>query len=94
VAFARMHFLYVRASPAVLSMCDLQIKIKRAKRNSIRKPNGRTHHTEDKRGRPRDAQLAGTKEGRELVPLRRLKLDEEKRKKCAGLAQENGFGSA
>jgi hypothetical protein len=44
-------------------------------------------------GRPKDAQLAGTKEGRELVPLTRLKLDEEKRKH-AGLAQENGFGSA
>jgi len=35
------------------------------------------------KGRPRDAQLAGgTKEGRELVPLRRLKFDERKAEMC------------
>jgi hypothetical protein len=85
-----MHFLLEHLQQC--SVCDLHIQIKRVKKIPIKKPNGRTHHTEDKKkGRPKDAQLAGTKEGRELVPLTRLKLDEEKRK-CAGLAQENGFG--
>jgi hypothetical protein len=70
------------------------VNLKFSKRNSIKKPNGRDPSHWRQKGRPRDAQLAGTKEGRALVPLRRLKFDEEKGKKCAGLAQENGFGSA